>query len=261
MQLRYRIIMGFILLGSFFIPTSHADEVVMITGEHFNTSKVWEENGKIRFNMHGLVVSVNKSDVASITGTGGAMPPQPHPGLSNPPAPQQGQNPRTEPPAETQVSPPPLRRSPVKKTNPKANIQGIGFNGISWHMRPTDLPGLTKIETEPDYGGIDQYWRPDGSMTLGDVLLDGLVFGFWRNRLYSIMLWVDGRSGYDGLERVVLDRYGNGKKSKTVENRYVWVDDKTTDRLLEFDEERNIGVFWMRSRDLDTHIKKIYPES
>lgn len=233
----------------------------MTTGEHFTTSKVWEENGKIRFNMHGLVVSVNKSDVASITGTGESTPPMNHTRPSIQSKPQPDHVPAAEPPATTKVSPPTTPRSPEKKTSPKVKIQGIGFNGISWHMQPTDLPGLTKINTDPAYGGIDQYWRPDGSMTLGDVLLDGLVFGFWKNRLYSIMLWVDGRPGYDGLEQVVLDRYGAGKRSKTVENRHVWVNDKTTDRLLEFDEDRNIGFFWMRSRDLDTHIKKIYPQS
>lgn len=260
-HLTYRILLGITLLGLCFTTASYADEVVMTTGEHFITPKVWEKNGKIRFSMHGLVVSVNKEDVASITGTGGSTPLKPTPRPSNQIAPTPVKVPLNEPPTMAQVSPPPQPRSPVKKNSSKAKIQGIGFNGISWHMQPTDLPGLAKIKTEPAYGGIDQYWRPDGSMTLGDVLLDGLVFGFWQNRLYSIMLWVDGRSGYDSLEQVVLDRYGVGKKSKSVENRYVWVDDKTTDRLLEFDEARNIGVFWMRSRDLDTHIKKTYPES
>jgi hypothetical protein len=91
--------------------------------------------------------------------------------------------------------------------------------------------------------------------------LDGLVFGFWQNRLYSIMMWVEGRPAYNGLERVVLDRYGDGRKSKTHQARYVWVDDRTTDRMLEFDEQRNVGIFWMRSRDLDSHIKSVYPES
>jgi hypothetical protein len=260
MQFINRKIIGITFLGLFFITASYADEVVMITGEHFTTSKVWEEDGKIRFNMHGLAVSVNKSDVASIMVTGGSTSQAPHREPSPSPAPQQKHASQKEL-VTAKVSPPPSPHSPVKKIKPKANIQGIGFNGISWHMRPTELPGIEKIKTEEAYGGIDQYWRPDGSMTLGDVLLDGLVFGFWQNRLYSIMLWVDGKSGYDGLQRVVLDRYGTGKKSKTVENRYVWVEDKTTDRLLEFDKERNIGVFWMRSRDLDTHIKRIYPES
>ena len=125
-------------------------------------------------------------------------------------------------------------------------------------MRPTDLPGLSKIGTEEVYGGIDQYWQPDGPLSLGDVLLDGLVFGFWQDRLYSVMMWVDGKPGYKRLERVVFERYGKGEAGRNQQDRHVWVTDRTTDRLLEFDTERNIGIFWMRSRDLDTHIKQRY---
>jgi hypothetical protein len=246
-------------------PSSRADEVVMTTGERFVSSKVWEENGKIRFNMHGLVVSVNKADVAAVIGSSGTgpsnvgnrhvTPSQFH----TPPATKAKAKPTVKPdpaataPAPEHTAPPPQKRH--------AKVRGIGFNGISWHMRPADLPGLEKFKTEPAYGGIDQYWRPDGAMTLGNVLLDGLVFGFWQNRLYTIMMWVDGRPGYDRLEKIVLERYGGGQKSKKHQDRYVWVDDRTTDRMLEFDEERNIGLFWMRSRELDSHLKRTYPES
>ncbi len=254
-----------LILGFIYTPASFADEVVMTSGERFSSSKVWEENGKIRFNMHGLVVSVNKADVAAIIGGDGASPsnagtasmnvrtPEPHPSAPAKPKPSLARDP----------VPPPSMPEPKSKSPEKAvtKVQGIGFNGISWHMRPTDLPGLEKLKTEPDYGGIDQYWRPDGAMTLGNVLLDGLVFGFWQNRLYSIMIWVDGRPAYGGLQKVVLERYGEGLKSKKHPDRYVWVDDGTTDRMLEFDDERNIGIFWMRSRDLDSHIKSLYPES
>jgi hypothetical protein len=153
MQFINRKIIGITFLGLFFITASYADEVVMITGEHFTTSKVWEEDGKIRFNMHGLAVSVNKSDVASIMVTGGSTSQAPHREPSPSPAPQQKHASQKEL-VTAKVSPPPSPHSPVKKIKPKANIQGIGFNGISWHMRPTELPGIEKIKTEEAYGGI-----------------------------------------------------------------------------------------------------------
>jgi hypothetical protein len=129
-------------------------------------------------------------------------------------------------------------------------------------MRPSDLPGLSKIKTETVYGGVDQYWQPDGPLLLGDTLLDGLMFGFWKNRLYTITMWVDGKPAYERLKRSVFKRYGRGEKGKkSDQDRYVWVRDKTTDRMLEFDAKRNIGIFWMRSRDLDAHIKSLYPVS
>ncbi|MGD8833321.1 MAG: hypothetical protein PVI54_00135 [Desulfobacteraceae bacterium] len=266
MPLKHCNLIALIVCGLIFAPGSQADEVVMTTGERFSSSKVWQENGKIRFKMHGLVVSVNKADVAQIIGGDGSTQSDVSSGPMHKPRRQMRQAPSSKPKAAPIArSPAPPPPTPPKEIGPhqssKTNVRGIGFNGISWHMRPTDLPGLAKIKTEPAYGGIDQYWRPDGAMTLGEVLLDGLVFGFWQNRLYSIMMWVEGRPAYNGLERVVLDRYGDGRKSKTHQARYVWVDDRTTDRMLEFDEQRNVGIFWMRSRDLDSHIKSVYPES
>jgi hypothetical protein len=265
MGLRCCTYLGLILLGLIYPSNSRADEIVMSTGDRFYSSKVWEENGKIRFNMNGLVVSVNKSDVAAVIGSSGTPPS----GAGNLQMNQSHR--RTQPAAATKAKPTtkadPAPPSPAPKQKllpqekPKTNVRGIGFNGIAWHMSPADLPGIEKLNTDPAYGGVDQYWRPDGAMTLGNVLLDGLMFGFWQNRLYTILMWVDGRGGYDRLQKVVLERYGAGQKSKNHQDRYVWVDDRTTDRMLEFDAERNIGFFWMRSRELDSHMKRAYPQS
>jgi hypothetical protein len=265
-----RIIFSLILIGSVLISYVDADEVVLTSGERFSSPKVWEEKDKIRFNMHGLVVSVNKSDVAAVIRTNGTVKSGFQPTQRNPiqppstgapsvktPSPHKVSGPAKQPPPPSQAAANPVQ----KRAASKRIVQGIGFNGISWHMRPDDLPGLAKIKTEPVYGGIDQYWRPDGSMTLGNVLLDGLVFGFWQDRLYSIMIWVEGEPAYRRLQKVVFDRYGEGQKSKNSQDQYVWVKDKTTDRLLEFDKKRNIGIFWMRSRELDAHIKQIYHET
>ena len=258
------------------LSVANADEVVLTSGERFVSDKIWEERDKIRFNMQGLVVSVDKADVATILRDNGEGAPSlqyPAP----PSAKTQGsrysarhsdrfttQPPRIDPaPGQKPVSTPPPSsvKIPGEISGNHKKINGIGFAGIAWHMRPADLPGLSKIKTEEIYGGIDQYWQPDGPLTLGDALLDGLVFGFWQNRLYTITMWIDGKPGYERLKRVIFQRYGPGQRSKNSRDRYVWVDDKTTDRLLEFDAKRNIGLFWMRSRDLDAHIKSLYPDA
>jgi len=260
-----------VVLAWMHVPGIYADELVLTTGERFTSSKVWEENDKIRFNMHGLVVSVNKSDVAAIIRNDRTMQPladpvgnersQPHlptPALDTEPLPPA----RSNDPAEPTSPPPGSTKAPHHHVSDhKTKATGIGLKGITWNMRPTELSGLTKIKTEPVYGGIDQYWQPEGPTTFGSALLDGLVFGFWQDRLYSIMMWVDGKPGYGRLRDTVFERYGAGRNSKNSAERYFWAGDKTTDRLLEFDPERNIGIFWMRSRDLEAHIKQIYPDA
>lgn len=262
----------FIIISLLVSATCYAAEVVLTSGERFTTSKVWEENGKIRFNMNGLIVSVDKSDVSAVYGSGNsnhistkpASKPKKQPRALTPPDSVSKPKTALEKPVPKEKKPPPSmtqpKKEPPKTPLKKAKARGIGIRGLSWHMRPNDLGGLTKIKTEPDYGGIDQYQRMDGPMTMGNVLLDGLVFGFWRNRLYSITIWVEGKPAYTRLQKMVFDRYGPGHKSKKREDRYVWTQDKTTDRMLEFDKKLNIGLYWMRSRELADHIKEVYPD-
>ncbi len=253
------------------LSVAHAGEIVLTSGERFSSDKIWEEKDKIRFNMQGLVVSVDKADVASIIRDDGAAP-SPSPSKMEkqpaPAAPSATQPPRAAPaPSDRQaLAPAPSPRLSHEKSGEESGnfqkIRGIGLDGLTWHMRTSDLSGLSKIKTEAIYGGVDQYWQPDGPLSLGDALLDGLVFGFWQNRLYTITMWVDGKPAYERLKRSVFKRYGRGEKGKkSDQDRYVWVRDETTDRLLEFDTKRNIGIFWMRSRDLDAHIKSLFPMS
>lgn len=245
-----------------------ADEVILTSGEKFTSSKVWEESGKIRFNMHGLVVTVNKSDVAAIIGNDGtrrwsasSLPPSQT-------APQVAPSDHGPSYVEPQNKPslPPAKRSPIPKPSPDPpppapakKVKGIGHNKLVWLMSPADIPGLVITEKDPAFGGIDQYWRPDEKMQLGSALLDGIIYSFWRNRLYSIMMWADGRSGYEHLQKAVFSRYGKGRKSKKALDRYTW-QDPTTDRMLQFDRESNTGFLWMRSRKLDAKIKALYPD-
>jgi len=239
-----------------FVRGTAADEIILKSGDRFTSPKVWEEDDKILFDMQGLIVNVNKKDVAAvIRGTQ-------HTATSAVPAPrQQSTSPtasRPQPAAKQVLS----RKSsdPTDKdphTRPK--VKGIGFDGLAWQMHPADIAGITKLGTDPAWGGIDQYWRPDRNLSLGDVLLDGLVFGFWQNRLYTILVWVDGKPAYTRLQHAVFERYGPGRKNEKGLQRYIWIDD-STDRMLEFDQQRNTGIFWMRSRVLDQQVKRLFPE-
>lgn len=237
-----------------------ADEIILTTGDRFTSPKVWEEGDKVLFDMQGLIVNVNKKDVAAVirgthpTGSA-AFPDQSNPGSQRITPPALAPQPADKP-VLSQKPADPIDRN----QHPKTKIQGIGFDGLTWQMHPRDISGIDKLGTDPSYGGIDQYWRPAGNLTLGDVLLDGLIFGFWQNRLYTILVWVNGKPAYTRLQRSVFERYGPGRKNEKGLERYIWIDG-TTDRMLEFDPQRNTGIFWMRSRDLDIQVKRLYPEN
>ena len=241
-----------------FVRGAAADEIILKTGDRFNSPKVWEEDGKVLFDMQGLVVNVKKDDVAAVI-----RGPQ-HNATSAFPTRQS--NPESSAPAskpQPATRPVPSRKTPEPADEAQhrgSKIKGIGFDGLAWQMHPGDIAGIAKLGTDPFVGGIDQYWRPAGNLSLGDVLLDGLVFGFWQNRLYTILVWVNGKPAYTRLQHAVFESYGSGRKNEKGLERYIWVDD-TTDRMLEFDQQRNTGIFWMRSRVLDEQVKRLYPEN
>ena len=246
------------------------DEVLMKTGEKFHTSNAWQDGDKIRFDMQGLLVDVDRNDVATIihsnglTDTGATSDSPVHnqslsTGAKVPfQKPEQGTiAPRSAAVPEPQ---PPTAPDHGGSFNPVwiSTNQGTGLQGIQWQMKPGDIPGLALVEIDPAFGGIDQYWCPDQNFQWGQVPLNGWVYGFWREQLYSIMIWVDGNSAYENLRKKVATQFGPGTKSVNNEDRYIWVD-ATTQRMLEYDAQLHTGIFVMRSSKVDTLIKEQYP--
>jgi hypothetical protein len=240
----------------------YADTVILNTGEAFTTSHAWEAGEKIRFNMHGLIVSVNRADVATlISGPNGQSDPSEKntpPSAAAPPENRLPDFAATEPHPGATTSP---SKNKEKQPSPGAStsIHGTGIQNLDWEATPDSIPGLVKIKTDPLYGGIDQYHRPDENLRIGTARLDGIVYGFWRNQLYTIMFWANGRPGYLKLAETVRTHYGGGTPSTTGQERYVWLD-RDTDRMLEFDKQLNTGIFWMRSHDLQRQINRLYPQ-
>ncbi len=272
MQIHTTIRMSLFFLVLMTISIGHADELVLKSGERFSSDRIWEEDGKIRFNMHGLLVSVAKEEVVSIVrekdvldrerGTGTAPRPKttgieennasfrmPHSAddiESREQAPYNGRRPLTE------------RNHRTFSHRDQSAALGTGLENITWRMKPGAIQGLEKIKTDPIFGGIDQYWRPEHPLSISGAPLDGLVYGFWEDQLYSIVMWADGSIGFHRLRDALFTKYGPGTQNRVGVERYVWLE-KETQRMLEYDTHLNTAIFVMRSAELDHHLKKKYP--
>jgi hypothetical protein len=139
-----------------------------------------------------------------------------------------------------------------------AGLQDFGLPAINWQISPHAIKGLQKIESDPAFGGIDQYTPSGRPLVFGNAILDGLVFGFWQGQLYSITLWADSQAGYNSLRKEVFGRYGRGKQSIIDPECFVW-DGRDTQRMLKYDTKHQTAVFTMRSTLVDMHIKQLYP--
>lgn len=262
-----------LLLALLPLPSGWADEVIMTTGERFTTSRVWEEGGKIRFNMQGLLVSVHKEEVAAVVRGAGDPPaavridPEPRhkPAQEIPDPDKTVRSPKAETLNAPEATSLPLPRpaNGAGKSSPsaarKTDTSGTGLEGVSWRMTPSALPGIEKIKTDPAYGGVDQYWRPGQRLQFGNAALDGWTYGFWQEQLYTIIMWANGRIGYDRMKREIFARYGQGIQRRPEVERFVW-DGDPSQRMLEFDDKLNTGIFVMRSSEVDALIKARYSD-
>lgn len=267
---------------------ARADWIILTSGEKFQTDRSWTEDGRLKFRLNGLVVSVPTSDVAQVLTPKTAVPDV----MAHKPeavnTPQQEVPNRKQrlhsavqlpPPKTTLFKPkkkPVGKLRPTKGSNSAVNPAGKDpkshptvaanesvpkpsrgvFRDLAWGMRPSSIPGLLLSQTNPAYGGVDEFFHPDEVLQVGKAPLTGIVYGFWQNRLYTITVWADGRPRYEKLRQWVLDTYGSGHPSKTGAERQVWYG-SGSDRLLEFDETLNTGIFWMRSEKLHARIQQI----
>lgn len=271
MRIHTSIRMSLLFLALISISIGHADELVLKSGERFSSDRIWEENGKIRFNMHGLLVSVAKEEVVSIVrekdvldrgkGTVTAFRPKPTSIEENDASfriPDSAVNVENRELDRYNGRRPLIERNHRTFSRKNQPELGTGLENISWRMKPAAIQGLEKIKTDLIFGGIDQYWRPEHPLSISGAPLDGLVYGFWEDQLYSIVMWADGSIGFHRLRDALFTKYGPGTQNRVGVERYVWLE-KETQRMLEYDTDLNTAIFVMRSAELDHHLKKKYP--
>jgi hypothetical protein len=283
-------------LDAFAPVRARGEWIILNSGEKFQTDRSWQEDGRLKFRLNGLVVSVPESDVAQVVSpqkrpeapevearptpskrpltvsatanrqskrrqrlqSALRLPPpdQKPPGGANLPESAPRQSRRSEVPdhalkdktAAPQAPPP----TPASGAPPTRTV----FRDLAWGMRPNSLPGLAFSQTNPAYGGVDEFFYPEEELQLGGAPLNGIVYGFWQQRLYTITIWTDGRPSYEKLRRWVIDTYGPGQQRQKEVERRIWLADGT-DRMLEFDDALNTGIFWMRSQQLHKRIMQM----
>ena len=80
-----------------------------------------------------------------------------------------------------------------------------GFRGIRWGENIQELSGLTPLAQN---GDLKFYVRADDRMKLGDVALEKLVYGFYKDRFYSAMMYFDSQADFSRVKDSLSHQYG-----------------------------------------------------
>ncbi len=213
-------------------PMCSADQVILKTGEKFNTRQRREKDGTIQLFSNGSLISVEKKTVEKIIEDNNADKKD----MNNHTAQKKGQ------------------RTPFGASG----YGNTGLGNFTWGMHPTKIKGLEKIGTDPAYGGVDQYIKTDDITRYGRANLTRIVYEFWKNRLYTITIRADGFTAYKKLKKEAFRLFGNGEMIHGDTEKFIW-HTGMTHRLLQYNFNTDTSLLWFRSRDLDTEVKRLYP--
>ena len=223
--------------------SAEADVVILKSGDMFQTEKAWKENGVVNYLHDGQVVSVDEKDVERLIHS--AEPVEPT-------APS-AQRPRAEtPPSAIGKS---AGHLPSKQMPKK---QDVGHLGLKWGQSPTQIDGLVLVETDPSYGGVQQYSQEQKNKRFGRARVDNIFYGFWQKGLYTVLIEVSNYLDFMDLKAEAFRRYGEIRSQGDQIEKYRWKD-HGSDRLLTYDPQSDTGYLWMRSQTLHETVKSRYP--
>jgi len=96
----------------------------------------------------------------------------------------------------------------------------IGFRGLRFGRDISGIPGLTQAYRE---GAAAYYRRPGDSLELGDLRLTDILYGFFRGKLFAVVMRVGEGGDFEALRRAYVAKYGPPRAiAATLEEELVW---------------------------------------
>ena len=258
MNPRKYIIPAIIVALAIFSHAARADVVVLKTGKAVEVEKVWREDGKIWIVYQGMRASIPQSKVDRIESASKTDPEKSNPqketkldvkniNTSSPPNTSRQQ---TKLAAQSTVMPPPVE---INKDQRLIFPDGI-LSKLRWGTKITEIKGLEKILDPVGQYGVAEYQQKIESLTYGQAELTSIIYAFWRDRLYMLTIGTEGRSNFTALRGEVFRHFGRGFRTDPKLERYLWMEGPN-DIMLQYSEDGQHGLLWLRSSKLDRQYK------
>jgi len=258
MNPRRYIIPAIIVSLALFSHAARADVVVLKTGKKIEVEKVWREDGKIWIVYQGMRASIpqskvdrieskSKIDTAKSTPQKEAKLDVKNAATSSPPStPRQ----RTKHDAQSTALPPPVEMN----KDQRLIFPDGALSKLRWGTQVTEISGLKKILDAVEQDGVAEYQQKKEKLTFGKAELSWVNYAFWRDRLYMLTIGTEGRSNFTALRGEVFRQFGRGLRTDPALERYLWTEG-TKDIMLQYSEDDQQGLLWLRSSELDRQYK------
>jgi hypothetical protein len=240
------------------LPQALADTVHLNNGNALKVEKSWQENDQVWFIFQGMKASIPRSKVARIEK--GAGNPAKAAGTENPSAAAKHATrlqPAKKPPPiqiiKTAGTPDASQQLPRSANKPLVLCKD-GLADMKWGLSRAGVRGLKIRQTDSGLQDVIEYVRPGDSLKLGGATLKTVVYAFWRDQLYTVSIWTQGRENFKALRDSAFEHFGQGTRIDGSGEKYLW-SNRNTDIMLKYTRDDQFGLLWMRGKELDRKLK------
>ena len=232
-----------------------ADIIVFHSGKPMEVEQTWEKDDKVFFYLNGFKASISKKEVLRIEKKI----------IDRSDSSANSKKTKKSPAKVANIIKKDTRRAEVIKSpkqvlkpkSPKKTLNQNkldGFRDLNWGVKLATLKDLVELKTDTGLEEVKEYIRENDILKLGEVDLKSIVYSFWRDQLYTVTIWTEGKANYSSLRNEAFKRFGKGQRSDQSLERYLW-SDASTDRMLKFIKDTQVGMLWMRSKEIDRRHK------
>ena len=241
-----------------FLPTVRADTVHLKNGKALEVEKFWHKDDQVWFVFHGMKASIPESKVARIEKEAG-KPAKPA-GAKNP---NPAAKPATRPQPARKTPPAPVIKpagtrdasQPQPRSTGKPLVLGKdGLADMKWGFSRAAVRGLKTKQTDSGFKDVIEYVRPSDLLKLDGATLKTVVYAFWRDQLYTVSIWTQGREDFNSLRDSAFEHFGKGTRIDGSAEKYLW-SSQNSDVMLKYSRDDQYGLLWMRSKELDRKLK------
>lgn len=130
-----------------------------------------------------------------------------------------------------------------------------GFRGIKWG---TDIKTLKDMKLL-DVDSKDRFYSKKGDkMKIGNAKLENIIYRFWDNEFYAVMVNTKGSSNWTAFKKAVFEKFGKGYQGNEYIKEYSWRGQITIINLKynEFSEEGTLILFSVKIREKEEDYQK-----
>jgi hypothetical protein len=106
------------------------------------------------------------------------------------------------------------------------------FRGMKWKSSVSQSSDMQFIAED---GELKFYEKKNENLKIGDALLDKIVYGFYRDQFYSVIIYYSSLPVYSKLKEIFIQQFGEPYQPNKFVNKYFWYGDDV-DILLTFDD-------------------------